>query len=158
PPGIPRLVDRPEAGHAYAREAPGAHGRRRPHARARHSGEPVALSRAEPVRDAPALSRGRADRGGPAHGGHRGPGPRDAPRVRRVAGGRPGSRVDGGGAERHVRPLLGRTLLEADEAPGAADVVVLGYQPWQTLFGGDPDVIGRTVRVGGTPHTIVGVM
>ena len=57
-----------------------------------------------------------------------------------------------------VPPLLGRPLLEADEATGAPDVVVLGHQPWQTLFAGDPGAVGRTVRIGGTPHTIVGVM
>ena len=57
-----------------------------------------------------------------------------------------------------VPPLLGRPLIEADEVTGAPDVVVLGHQAWQTHFSGDPAVIGRTVRIGGTPHTVVGVM
>ncbi|MEZ5316843.1 MAG: ABC transporter permease [Vicinamibacterales bacterium] len=55
-------------------------------------------------------------------------------------------------------PLLGRTLRPADESPGAAAVVVIGHDLWQTRFGGDPAVIGRSVRVGGVPHAIVGVM
>ena len=58
-----------------------------------------------------------------------------------------------------VPPLLGRTLVDADEAPGAPRVVVIGENVWRARFGGgDPNVIGRTVRVGRTPATIVGVM
>ena len=57
-----------------------------------------------------------------------------------------------------VLPLLGRPLLDADEVVGAPDVVVLGYDPWQSIFGGDPSAVGRTLRIGGTPHTVVGVM
>jgi putative ABC transport system permease protein len=57
-----------------------------------------------------------------------------------------------------VRPLLGRTLIESDEHAGAAPVVVLGYDVWQTRLAGDPNVVGRVVRLGGTPTTIVGVM
>lgn len=57
-----------------------------------------------------------------------------------------------------VPPLLGRFLLEADERPEAPPVVVLGHHAWQTLLGGDPDPIGRTVQLGGTPTTVVGIM
>jgi predicted permease len=57
-----------------------------------------------------------------------------------------------------VPPLLGRPLLEADEQPGAPTVVVLGYSLWQQRFGGQADVIGRTVRLGRTTTTVVGVM
>jgi predicted permease len=57
-----------------------------------------------------------------------------------------------------VTPLLGRPLLETDEQPGSADVVVIGYDIWQSLFNGDPGVIGRMVRLGRLPATIVGVM
>ena len=57
-----------------------------------------------------------------------------------------------------VPPLLGRPLLESDEVVGAPDVVVLAYDVWQTVLHGDPDVLGRTVKVGGVPHTVVGVM
>lgn len=57
-----------------------------------------------------------------------------------------------------VPPMLGRPILASDETPGAPDVVVLGHEPWQQLFAGDAGVVGRTLRIGGTPHTIVGVM
>lgn len=57
-----------------------------------------------------------------------------------------------------VPPLLGRTLLDADEAPGAPSVVVLGNDLWLTRFGGDPAVVGRVVRLGATQATVVGVM
>lgn len=55
-------------------------------------------------------------------------------------------------------PLLGRTLVEADEAAGAQPVVVLGFSVWQARFGADPDVVGGVVRVDGEPTTVVGVM
>jgi putative ABC transport system permease protein len=57
-----------------------------------------------------------------------------------------------------VAPLLGRPLLDDDERPGATAVLVIGYDIWQTRFGGDSTVVGRVVRVGNTPTTIVGVM
>jgi predicted permease len=57
-----------------------------------------------------------------------------------------------------VPPLLGRTLDDADERPGAPAVVVIGYGVWRERFGGDPRAVGRTLRVGGTVHTVVGVM
>lgn len=57
-----------------------------------------------------------------------------------------------------VRPLLGRTLMAADEAVDAPAVVVIGYDLWQTRFQGDPEVLGRTVGIGSAPSTVVGVM
>ena len=57
-----------------------------------------------------------------------------------------------------VPPLLGRALVDADERPGAQPVVVIGHDVWQRRFAGDPDVIGRLVRLGGSQATIVGVM
>lgn len=55
-------------------------------------------------------------------------------------------------------PLLGRTLNAADMRAGAPPVMVLGYDVWQTRFGGDPDVVGRTVRLDDVTTTVVGVM
>ena len=55
-------------------------------------------------------------------------------------------------------PLLGRPLVEADQEPQAEPVVLLGYQLWQDLFGGAPEVLGRTLRVGESLRTVVGVM
>lgn len=57
-----------------------------------------------------------------------------------------------------VPPFLGRPLLAADEEIGAPAVVVLGYDLWESRFGKDPEVVGRTIRVGGIPRTVVGVM
>lgn len=57
-----------------------------------------------------------------------------------------------------VRPTLGRTLLRADEQMGSGDVVVVGHDLWRSRLESDPDVVGRTVRIGGVPHTVVGVM
>ncbi len=57
-----------------------------------------------------------------------------------------------------VRPLLGRGFGPQDERPGAAKVALLGYSLWQRLFGGDPRVLGETLRISNVPHTIVGVL
>jgi putative ABC transport system permease protein len=55
-------------------------------------------------------------------------------------------------------PKLGRTLGEADERAGAPQVVVIGYETWQTRFAGDPGAVGRTVQIGDEYATVVGVM
>ena len=57
-----------------------------------------------------------------------------------------------------VPPLMGRHLGPADEARDAPPVVVLGHDVWQGLLGGDPDPVGRTVQLAGTPTTVVGIM
>ena len=57
-----------------------------------------------------------------------------------------------------VPPIAGRGFEAADENGHRADVAVLSYGAWQRLFGGDPAVIGRSVRMDGHPVTIVGVM
>ncbi|HEV3484915.1 MAG TPA: ABC transporter permease, partial [Vicinamibacterales bacterium] len=55
-------------------------------------------------------------------------------------------------------PLLGRTLTEQDEQPAEPPVVVIGHTLWKTRFASDPGVLGRTVKLGTTTATIVGVM
>ena len=55
-------------------------------------------------------------------------------------------------------PLLGRTLTEQDERPAEPPVVVISHALWNTRFGGDPAVLGRTVKLGTTTATVVGVM
>jgi putative ABC transport system permease protein len=55
-------------------------------------------------------------------------------------------------------PLLGRTLVEADSATDAPDVVVLSEGFWRRRFGADPGVVGQTLRLNGQPTTVVGVM
>lgn len=57
-----------------------------------------------------------------------------------------------------ARALLGRTLGDADERPGAPAVAVVGHDVWRARFGGDSNVVGRVVRLGRTPTTVVGVM
>ena len=56
------------------------------------------------------------------------------------------------------QPLMGRVLTPADEQPAAPAVAVIGHDVWQTRFGSDPNVLGRTVQLGGEHPTIVGVM
>lgn len=56
------------------------------------------------------------------------------------------------------RPMLGRELTAADDAPGAPPVVILGSTVWQTRYGGDAQIVGRSVTVNGTRATVVGVM
>jgi putative ABC transport system permease protein len=57
-----------------------------------------------------------------------------------------------------VPPILGRTLIDADEQSGAQAVVVLGYDVWQRQFDGRPDLVGQDVQLGKTTATVVGVM
>ena len=57
-----------------------------------------------------------------------------------------------------VRPVLGRTFLPGETVPGRArHVAVIGYDLWQRQFAGDPRVVGRTLRLNGHVHEIVGV-
>jgi putative ABC transport system permease protein len=55
-------------------------------------------------------------------------------------------------------PVLGREFAEEDGRAGAEPVALIGHHVWQARYGGKSDVIGRVVRVDGTPTTIVGVM
>jgi hypothetical protein len=57
-----------------------------------------------------------------------------------------------------VSALMGRTLLEADERADAKEVAVVGYDFWKSELNGAADVVGRVIRISGTPVTIVGVM
>jgi len=57
-----------------------------------------------------------------------------------------------------VRPILGRAFLPVeDEKPGGAPVAVISYRFWQTHFGANPDIVGRTIEINQHPYTIVGV-
>jgi predicted permease len=58
----------------------------------------------------------------------------------------------------HVAPVIGRPLAATDESASAPPVVVIGYNVWQSRFGGDASVLGRELRLGNVVHTIVGVM
>jgi predicted permease len=54
--------------------------------------------------------------------------------------------------------LLGRVLLPEEDQPGKPPVVILGYGFWQRYFGGDQEVLGKTLTMNGNNSTIVGVM
>lgn len=56
-----------------------------------------------------------------------------------------------------VEPHLGRRFLAEEYAPGTR-VVVLDFGFWQSYFGGDPEVIGRTMELAEDPYEVVGVM
>lgn len=58
-----------------------------------------------------------------------------------------------------IEPFLGRTYTEAeDREGGAVRQLVLSHWLWQDQFGGDPGVLGRTVRLRGDTYTVIGVM
>ena len=57
-----------------------------------------------------------------------------------------------------ARPALGRVFRQEEDTPGGKHVVVLSDRFWRTEFGGNPDVIGRTVKLNDEAYTIVGVM
>ncbi len=57
-----------------------------------------------------------------------------------------------------LRPILGRPFNDADDGAGAAPVVMLGHAYWQSHFVGDSGVVGRTLRIGGRPVEVIGVL
>jgi predicted permease len=57
-----------------------------------------------------------------------------------------------------VAPLIGREFETAEDVPGGPAVVILSHELWQRTFNGDPQIVGRTVRLKGDAHTVVGVM
>jgi predicted permease len=56
-----------------------------------------------------------------------------------------------------VTPILGRTISDADEEPGAPPVTVISSSYWRSAFGGDPSVVGKSVTVNSVAFTVVGV-
>lgn len=57
-----------------------------------------------------------------------------------------------------VTPELGRAFRTDEDLPGAPHVLLLSHGLWQTQFGGDSSVVGRSVDLDGTPATVVGVL
>ncbi len=57
-----------------------------------------------------------------------------------------------------VKPLLGRSFVEADEAPGAPAVLLFSYEYWKESFGGDTKIVGRKFRMNDRVHTVIGVL
>jgi putative ABC transport system permease protein len=57
-----------------------------------------------------------------------------------------------------VRPQLGRTFSDDEGRPEGKPVMILSHSLWSGRFGSDPDIIGQTVTLDSTPHTVVGVL
>ena len=57
-----------------------------------------------------------------------------------------------------VEPVLGRDMRDSDDASGAAPVAILSYAFWQRRFGGDPNVIGRSLKTTDKIYTVIGVL
>jgi predicted permease len=57
-----------------------------------------------------------------------------------------------------VQPVLGRDFVPDDAVKGAPSVVVLTNDGWQAFFAGNPKVVGQTLRIGGEPSTVIGVL
>ncbi len=57
-----------------------------------------------------------------------------------------------------VQPQLGRNFLAREDVAGNDHVVILSQRCWQQRFGSARDIIGRSIRVDGQPHEIVGVL
>jgi putative ABC transport system permease protein len=57
-----------------------------------------------------------------------------------------------------MQPSRGRLLTADDARQGAAPVVMISHQLWQTRFGGDPNIVGRGIQIGNTRRQVVGVI
>ena len=57
-----------------------------------------------------------------------------------------------------VTPFLGRNFSAQDDRPGAPPRVLLRYGFWQTHFGGDAALVGRTVSLSGAPFEVIGIL
>jgi putative ABC transport system permease protein len=57
-----------------------------------------------------------------------------------------------------VKPILGRTFKAQEDEPGTGHVAILAEGLWQSRYGGDPGIIGRTITIESEPYTVVGVM
>ncbi|MGH9584820.1 MAG: ABC transporter permease, partial [Bryobacteraceae bacterium] len=57
-----------------------------------------------------------------------------------------------------VQPLLGRVLAREEMEPGRDQAAVIGYRLWQTRYGADPSILGKTIDLDQRRYTIVGVM
>jgi predicted permease len=87
-----------------------------------------------------------------------------APRAFTLAGRGEARRVQGAAVSASLftllgaRPALGRLFGPSDDRPPGARVAIVGHALWQSVFGGDRDILGRLVTLDGQPHAVVGVM
>src|SRR5208282_4905988 len=57
-----------------------------------------------------------------------------------------------------AKPLLGRVFSPEEDQPKADHEVVLSYGTWKSVFGGDPEMLGRTIQFNEEPYKVIGVM
>jgi hypothetical protein len=57
-----------------------------------------------------------------------------------------------------ANPILGRTFTAEEDQTRGPRVLVMSYGLWQRRFGGDPSILHQTIRLGGAPYTVVGVL
>lgn len=57
-----------------------------------------------------------------------------------------------------IRPVMGRDFRPEDFQPNAGNVVLMSYGLWQQRFGGDAQIVGRSLVLNGQPYTVVGVL
>jgi putative ABC transport system permease protein len=57
-----------------------------------------------------------------------------------------------------VKPWLGRAFLQEEDRPGAPLAVILSHSLWQTRFGADPTILGKTLQLNGRAHAVAGVL
>jgi predicted permease len=57
-----------------------------------------------------------------------------------------------------VQPALGRYFTAEEDRPGGPNVALVSFGLWERLFGRDPGVLGRTLRLDGDPYAIIGVL
>ncbi|HET6892977.1 MAG TPA: ABC transporter permease, partial [Pyrinomonadaceae bacterium] len=57
-----------------------------------------------------------------------------------------------------VNPIMGRGFADDEDQPGKTPVAILSYGLWQRRFGGDPNVLNRTITLNGVARTVIGVM
>jgi putative ABC transport system permease protein len=57
-----------------------------------------------------------------------------------------------------AKPMLGRTFSNDEEEPGKNHVLVSSYAFWTSRLGSDPNIVGRELKVGSDPYTVIGVM
>jgi len=57
-----------------------------------------------------------------------------------------------------ISPQIGRTFTANEDRPDEDTVVILGYDLWQRNFGGDPNILGRSIMINSRARTVIGVM
>ncbi len=57
-----------------------------------------------------------------------------------------------------VQPILGRSYSAEEDQPGHNQVAVISYALWRSLYSGDPNVVGKPIRLNNRPYTVIGVL